>query len=119
MNKSFKLFLEADVKNSLKIADEVVAMLKNKPEGHHVRSSDIDKAEMNGPKAMAALRNWGDWETPSDAHDEDEEDYDWQELSDSSYKKLKAYVEEFQKKYPEVKITYGSGEKNWIYIYVK
>jgi hypothetical protein len=101
----------------LKLANDLVNLLSDKPEGREVALHDIDKAEYKNGKAMAALRYWGKWETPSDA--EDDEDYDWQNLSSESSKKLKDYIETFNNRHPEVTITFNTGEKNWIYVYVK
>jgi len=62
-------------------------------------------------------RYWGHWETPQDV--EDDEDYDWQELSSDSRKKLRDIIDRVSKNYPDVKLSYDIGEKNWITIFAK
>lgn len=116
--KTFKTFIkEADQSDMLDIANEFITFLKNKPEGNQVHSGDVDKAEWNGSEVIASIRYWGKWVTP--AQEEDEEDYDWQELSSDSAKKIENYAKEFEKKHKGIKIKFSSGEKNWIYIHVK
>jgi hypothetical protein len=112
---TFKTFLqEADKPDLLSIADQAIAFLKNTPEGRRVHSGDIDEAKMNGKAAEAGMRYWGSWENPSDA--EDDEDYDWQQLTEFAVMRMHVYMKELNKKFPGVKIKYHSGEKNWIYV---
>ena len=58
------------------------------------------------------LRDWGQWVTPSDV--EDDEDYDWQELTGKYHKILRDICAEVEKDFPGVKVEYDAGEKNWI-----
>jgi len=63
------------------------------------------------------IRNWGNWEHDYEDYEIDEEDYeddDQMILSNDSYKRLKELVNEVSSKYPDVKITYSTGEKNYI-----
>jgi hypothetical protein len=109
--------LQEDKADPLKIANEIISFLKSKPEGRQVHGSDIQKAEMVSGEASASIRHWGKWVTPPDA--DDDEDYDWQELSQESGKKLKEYLDDIKKRYPNSKIYVSTGEKNWIEIQVK
>jgi len=111
----------------MQAANAFVQFLKNTPEG---RRADAQPAEMDlpnpnwaprAPSAHAGIRYWGNWETPRDAEG-DTEDYDWQELSAESGKKLdqyqKAFKAEAQVKFPGLKFDVGGGEKNWLEITV-
>ena len=63
------------------------------------------------------IRNWGNWEHDYEDYERDEEDYeddDQMILSNDSYKRLKELVNEVSSKYLDVKITYSTGEKNYI-----
>lgn len=59
-----------------------------------------------------SVRDWGTWINPPEA--DDEEDYDWQELSDESYARLRKIVDDFYKKY-SFQFNFEIGEKNYIY----
>ena len=60
---------------------------------------------------LLEVRYWGEWENPEDA--EDEEDYDWQVLTDESKEKLDEILTAIQKQY-KVKIEQVGSEKNWL-----
>lgn len=60
-------------------------------------------------------RDWGHWENPDDARDE--EDYDWQKLTRESLKVLREILVSVNKQHPGIDIIYTQGEKNWIQIY--
>ena len=111
----------------LEACNAFVQFLKNTPEG---RRADTQPAEMDRPNpnwaprppsAHAGIRYWGNWETPRDAEG-DTEDYDWQELSADSSKKLDQYQKVFKAqaktKYPGLKFDIGGSEKNWLEISV-
>lgn len=116
--KSFKTFIQETARPELlDIANEAIVFLKRTPEGRNVHAGDTDKAEWNGSEVIAGIRHWGKWENPE--YSEDEEDYDWQELTVDSAYKIKDYLKEFEKKHSGVKITFSAGEKNWIYIHLK
>lgn len=59
-----------------------------------------------------SCRNWGTWELPEDM--EDEEDYDFEELTSASYQKMTSIIKELNKKYKEYKISSSVSEKNYI-----
>lgn len=71
-----------------------------------------------------SIRNWGDWQVPADAYmdqddgDDDFSDYDWEELTPESGKKLDAIVKAVEAKYPTVKVHIGGSEKNWLDVQV-
>lgn len=92
----------------------IMEALKNTPEGKFVRQTDAPKWENNG--CHFSMRDWGTWVNPEDA--EDEEDYDWQVLSDASRKKLDGYMAKIAAKFPRMKADYSTDEKNWLTIYV-
>jgi len=114
MNTETKTNNEAKL---MELANEIVNSLKKTKEGGRVRSGDTDPAEMFHGYAGAAIRNWGSWELPNDA-EEDEDDYDWKDLADYSHKNLAEYLAAFQKDHPELKIDYDVGEKEYVYIKV-
>lgn len=123
---SFKEFIQEATKSDpvadkIYIADRLVSFLKGKPEGRGCDRGDTQDAENHGGQVVASLRYWGNWVTPPDA--DDDEDYDWQELSKESSTKLKAYVDEFKKTNASTignyHISVGTGEKNWLEIEVK
>jgi hypothetical protein len=82
---------------------------------------DARGPERDGDGWIAEIRDWGNWEIPRDADLEpgDEEDYDWEELSDESGAKLKSIVDDFSKRYPSIEFYWQTGEKNWIYFHAK
>ena len=76
-----------------------------------------DPIEMNARfNYEFAVRNWGEWETPYEA--EDEEDYDWQQLSNRSWNLLGDIIDEIKRRF-NVKIRAQAGEKNWLYFEVE
>lgn len=84
----------------------------------YVDLQDIDFSDYKGKKTwQGGLRDWGAWQNPDDAYDE--EDYDWQELTPEWRKKLRAYADQVEKKYPNLNIRIGTGEKNWVEISVE
>ncbi len=65
--------------------------------------------------AYLSVRNFGNWEMPSDASDEDEDagDYDWKVPTARTRAMLDSLVKEYTT--PDVKVTwFNQGEKNWI-----
>lgn len=74
--------------------------------------------QQNGKAWTVEVRHWGHWQNPDDARDE--EDYDWQELSQSTkdlLKRLCTQVEGWHKGL--IKMSFGTEEKNWIVIYAE
>jgi hypothetical protein len=67
--------------------------------------------EKNGKGLEVSVRDWGNWKTPGDVHGSDAEDYDWQEFTELSHKKLKALIATVSAKHKGVEITYDAGEK--------
>lgn len=72
-------------------------------------NTDMDP---NGPGFSFGIRNFGRWENPPDARDD--EDYDWQQPTKETMEKIKTKVDAIQKKFPDVKIQWNVGEKNYI-----
>jgi hypothetical protein len=64
------------------------------------------------------VRNWGRWEIPYDAPEDDREDYDWKVISDESEADLKAIQNKIAAEYPNVKIDIQGSEKEWLTIQV-
>lgn len=60
---------------------------------------------------FCSCRGWGQWEVP---YDEDEEDCDFEELSDESSDELSNFISELRAEFPNNEITYCTGEKNYI-----
>jgi hypothetical protein len=58
------------------------------------------------------VRYWGHWEVPAD--EEDDGDYDWEELSESSWDLLKKLIERVEAANPGIKVEASTSEKNWI-----
>ena len=75
------------------------------------------EAEMNSNGAMAGIQQWGDWENPDDAYDE--EDYDHQKPTMKTMEKAKAIIAQISKQYPKIKFELGIEEKNSIDVYAK
>ena len=73
------------------------------------------EAEMNSNGAMAGIQQWGDWENPDDAYDE--EDYDHQKPTMKTMEKAKAIIAQISKQYPKIKFELGIEEKNSIDVY--
>jgi hypothetical protein len=78
-------------------------------------NSNVDEPRMEGMQAVAGIRDWGRWENPHDAHDE--QDYDWQVLTDQSRRELDKLHNQFSKQYPGIKFEFSTEEKNWIMLY--
>ena len=65
-----------------------------------------------GNSAEIEVRNWGSWEVPYDA--DDEEDYDHEVLTDDSYEYLNKCIAAVNKKYPELEVYSVGSEKRWL-----
>jgi hypothetical protein len=98
----------------LKVVGEILNKFKS--ERSSFSGGGQDSPTLTNQGADAGLRYWGQWQTPSDA--EGDGDYDWQELTSASAAKANAHIKEFQAKHPNMKITWQTGEKNWITFYV-
>ncbi|CAJ0592253.1 unnamed protein product [Cylicocyclus nassatus] len=80
-------------KDNMTVCKEVLEHLR-KNGGGYINKDQFDD---DGHSAFGQIRDWGNWENPSDAADE--EDYDWQVLTDSSSKKLDELLDEVRAKY--------------------
>lgn len=83
-------------------------------------TGDWGDIEQEGTGYHIEVRDWGGWQIPVDAQLEDgeEEDYDWEELEDSWVNKMNKIVDEIQAKFPNVKVSWTTEEKNYIGITV-
>jgi hypothetical protein len=78
---------------------------------------DARGPEQDGNGWIAEIRDWGNWQVPDG--EEDDGDYDWEELTDESGAKLQKIVDEYAKRYPTIKFSWQTGEKNWIYFHAR
>lgn len=87
------------------------------------RSADFSEIGERQGEYQFEVRYWGEWivsnDDISDPDNEDEnfEDWDWQELTEEWAKKLNMIVLDVNKKF-NVKISWTTGEKNWIDVFV-
>lgn len=77
----------------------------------------FEEMERTEDKYSGRIRDWGQWENPV-CCEEDEEDYDWKELSNSSWEKLDNITGEILKKYKKVEIKFQTCEKNYLEVYI-
>lgn len=78
-------------------------------------SYDYESVEIKENNVEISFRWWGDWVIPADA-DEDEMDYDWKILDKSWGKIMQDIINKFKKDYPDLKFSWSTGEKDYIYI---
>lgn len=81
------------------------------------RNLDTQKPTIEDGKVYAIVRYWGDWQMPQG--EEDDGDYDWKELTDSSRAKAEAIVSAVQKRFPEVKLSASVEEKQCLLLRAK
>ena len=86
------------------------ALISGNPQGR-ISSGDIQEDDND-----LGIRYWGNWEIPEG--EEDDGDYDWEVLSDSSRKKLKQIIDTFETA-NKCKVNYQTSEKNWIHFSIK
>ena len=81
-------------------------------------SYDYETIDTQSDSVEISFRWWGDWVAPewSDDPDADEPDYDWKELDKSWRKVMNSIIDEFKKDYKDLKFTWNTGEKDYIYI---
>lgn len=81
-------------------------------------SYDYETIDTQSDSVEISFRWWGDWVAPewSDDPDADEPDYDWKELDKSWRKEMNSIIDEFKKDYKDLKFTWNTGEKDYIYI---
>lgn len=109
--KSFKEITEAaatgvDVRP---VANEIASFFR-------AGRGDTIRIEKVGNGVEVEARHWGQWQVPPG--EEDDGDYDWEELTPDSSKKLKTFVDGLNKKHKDLNITASVGEKNWIVIHI-
>lgn len=75
------------------------------------RNGEFNKIQKDGKGYMFDVRYWGHWEG-----DDGSGDYDWQQLSDESRKKLRVILQQVEDRYKNVKMQYSPEEKNWIVV---
>lgn len=63
------------------------------------------------------VRYWGDWVIPDG--EEDDGDYDWKVPSERTRTEVKRAVDAAQKRHPKVKLSYSTGEKEWLYFHAE
>lgn len=85
---------------------EIKKELKNK---FNAKEHDCDDKDI---LTHMSCRNWGQWELPDDM--DDEEDNDFEILTDESYMKMKKIIKELNDKYTKYSITADISEKNYI-----
>jgi len=100
---------------ALSRAQFIYDALKNTTEGR--QSHMNEKPELKGEVAEFAFRDWGHWENPRDV--EDEQDYDWQVMTEQTRAKLQEYMKKVAAKYPRVICQYSAEEKNWLHFTVR
>jgi len=80
------------------------------------RKFDIRVHELNSTCLIADCRNWGQWQFPEDmdCDDGEDEDCDYEELTEESSRELEEFFNILRKDYPEYSCTYNTSEKNYI-----
>lgn len=73
---------------------------------------DVDGPYSEDSRAYMSVRHWGQWENPQG--EEDEEDYDWQVMTDDSSHQLEGIIANVGVKYPNVKMECQGSEKQWL-----
>lgn len=76
-----------------------------------------DSVEKQGNSFSCGIRDWGVWVMPDD--EDDDGDYDWQVLSDKSKAAMKQIVDAMSARYPKIKFTWQTEEKNWIMMFTR
>lgn len=94
--------------------NSVINTMRSSPRG---RGTTVQRAELQGNYVIASIRYWGTWEIPDD--EEDDGDYDWKELSQSSKKELNDIIQKANKNIGKNKLEYEISEKDYINISIK
>lgn len=109
----FSEFLKEDSVDKKALLSKLKSiLLTNQPAG----SSKISYSDIQEEADSLSIRYWGKWEVPQD--EEDDGDYDWEVLSDTSSKKLKEIIDSFEKA-NKCKVRVQTSEKNWIEFNIK
>lgn len=116
--KTFRQVLSETVIDSdvSKIHSELNQFFK-RTSGVTVRNED--PSDWRDAKVVLAVgaRHWGKWNVPDG--EEDDGDYDWEVLDNSSASMLRNFLKQLEAKHPKYSITFGTEEKNWIIVLVK
>jgi hypothetical protein len=103
---------ELDLKT---MALNLMRSLQSAPEGRRSQH-DFHPVQPRGAGFEFSLRDWGTWESEPDSDDEDD---DWQVLTERSQAVLKARIAQATQDLP-IKVHISPEEKNWItFIVVK
>ncbi len=95
-----------------------VNALKDALKRHPKRGYGYDVThEFTKEGATVEVRDWGNWQVPEG--EEDDGDYDWEEMTPASMKDLSAIMDKLEKEFPMVDFSPQTGEKNWLYVYIK
>ncbi len=104
------IFEKTIVRKDLKMSkvqgiESIENILKNKFRG-------IEIVYDSDNQFSAEVRNWGTWKLPDGCEDED--DYDWEILTDEYKNKLDLILKNLKDYYPNFNIDGNVEEKNWI-----
>lgn len=111
MIKNFNEYL-----NEEKIPDILLKAFQDL--SYYIGGLEMLEKESNKKSVIAQIRDWGNWEHDYEDYERDEDDYeddDFMILSSFSRKKLVEIIKKVLAENKKVKITYQTGEKNWIY----
>ena len=96
------------------LANQVYDAFKRHPLGKDVY--DTNRPKMSDKSFYMDFRDWGLWQNPGDAHDE--EDYDWQDMTAETRKAAEAVCANMEKTFPGINVSYTAGEKNYLEVRV-
>lgn len=101
-----------------KAVEALKALREKMTGGGYLDASSVAERIMFDGNTLVSfdIRHWGVWENPSYA--EDEEDYDWQILTEESRSRLQELTEDYSKRYG-VTIRFTVEEKNWLSLTVQ
>jgi len=98
----------------------VVAALKHaitRAAGNDARFLTFEIFQSRDGSPELAVRDFGKWVVPDG--EEDDGDYDWNEPSRETIKKIDAIVADVKSQFPGIIIAAHTGEKNWYYFAVR
>lgn len=96
------------------VANQIYDAFKRHPMGRRIYGHNAPEKQGNG-EYMFDVRDWGDWEVPSD--EEDDGDYDWKKPTAATRKAYRELAEQQGARFG-VKVEVSVEEKNWLMIYV-
>lgn len=81
----------------------------------------INFTDINRTKTVykGSIRSWGTWEFPEYEDEEEEQDYDWNVLSQESVKQLDNLESKLSAKFPKYNINFQVEEKEWLYVTIE